>query len=272
MKNAIKFKTYRNETLYLYDTMRKCVLREFKSITEIRDYIDSLLFERLYLGDHAIAMPSNLTMSLSPIMIDCFKYGADYWDEDENRYIPGFGQYQIYRYLVIIDGNFRIFNYTEIVNELKAHYYGQRITYGIGRTYKGEAYALPKYKRIYSYRTGKRRHRSSPHLIINKRERVSSFDVPDSILQDISDECDIDEKLVKKAYRSMRSNRTAYCMSDYDCEYAHRSYGSRSWKDRKQKRQWAGNKDKTRHISKAALYLNTVCREFDSEDVYEKDA
>lgn len=271
MKNVIMFNTHRNETLYLYDTMRKCVLREFKSITEVRDYIDSLLFERLYLDDHAITMPSNLTMSLSPIVIDRFKYG-DYWDEDENRYIPSFGRYQIYRYLVIIDENYRIFNYTEIVNELKAHYYGQRITYGIGRTYKGEAYTPPEYKRRYSYCSGKRRHRSRPHLIVNKRERVSSLDVPDSVIKDISDECDIDKELVKKAYRSMRANRAVCCIGDYDYEYAHRSRSGRSWKDRKQKRQWAGNRDKTRHSSKAALYLDAVCREIDDEDVYEDDA
>ncbi len=214
---------------FLYDKIEQKCIRKFLHMYEIRDYISKKLgFKDDRNWSWKILNGSYMIEDLS---MD-FEIKYDELGAPVERY-------------VIIDPDMKIFNYTEIVNELVAMHDNHQINFGIGKTYPGDAFNLPTRPRPIVRMGRKRRHKSRCTLIVNKAERVATnSNIKMEFYSDISDEIkdehfiEIDPFLIKKAYNSMRSYRKA--LSKYGgYTYQRYTYGSSScWKSRKISHQW----------------------------------
>ncbi len=262
MKN-IKYPILTDNTLYLYNTETKTIEKTFKDIYDVRTYISKEIErEREYGFDHILDFPKKLTMSLEPTTpIDFitreFSYGLTH---------------DSLRHLVIIDKNHRIFNYTEIVNELIAYDNKQQIAYGIGHTYKGPSFdATTKPKRIRDTLTpwlnfAKHHYRSAPHKVISCREITETLDYPDDIISEIAEECDTQTHVVEKACKSMRSGRKSRSIGYWDDEAYNydRPYEIRSWKGYKRKAQWSKAHTSIRRQSKSERLMDEIINDYNA--------
>ena len=219
---------------------------------EVRNYIEHTMNMEYDRIEREFHKPLHLTMSLKPMISSV---SPDLWHPN----IP------ITRHLVIIDKYYRIFDYIEIYNEILAHKNKKPIHFGIGYTYRGDANMeinernRYRYLRLFRFMGNKWHHRSRPRLYISKRERAESEDIPNNIITDIAEECNISENMIEKACRSMRSERKFFIG-----EYTYRYNKHRSWKDHKHPAQWSKANTNIRRYSKAEMIMNQTLNEYNS--------
>ena len=245
----------KDDTLYLYNTREKRIEHTFKNIFEVRNYIEDLINKEHKWWDDEYHMPLHLCMSLEPK--DYTETVESYWDNTITI--------KPERYLVIIDKNYRIFDYSEIYREIIAYKNKRKITYGIGHTYSGNPEMPPKHPPYHYFcHYGYIRHyRGARHLIVNKRERTDSLYVPDNLISDIAETCDLCENDVKRAYRSMRSKRKDF-IGDYDFSYADKIWEVKSWKEYKRKAQWKKTHTSIRREAKSERLWNEIMNDYET--------
>ncbi|MBO5435140.1 hypothetical protein J6A31_04890 [bacterium] len=201
-------------------------------------------------------------MSLKPTYDYIVGYKYVYDDELKTTVLREYHNRYIKQEFVIIDNLGRIFNYTEMINELRAHCNGVKINFGIGKTYSGDAYTEPK-QRWYPYFCGGHytsKGSGSSRLAVNKAERIANnSNLNDEYYGDIADE--IEENLnvtinlrdIKTVYNSMKNKRRMLADKGWGSVYSEQfcKYGRpENWKNHKKSKQWKHNHDVTKQTAR----------------------
>lgn len=260
------YPVYSEETLYLYDTQAQRVIKVFDSVKDVRDWLENFCLRLSENGERMLISPGKTALSMSLSNIRYVLHSSfGYWDEDAEMWVQESCHTSDLKDLVIIDENYRIFNYMGIWYELCAYLYGDRITYGIGKTYKGDTTDKQSSSRYYYWRRScKPKHRSRDHLIISKSERVDSYDIGRDEIRETAEECELREEDVKKAYKSMRPKRYEGCINRFTDPYARKYHSKsyyRSWKNKKRRSQWGGgvmNKKRRKRLREDYVKLKDV--------------
>lgn len=265
--------TVKNDVSYkLYDKEKGEVVGTFDSMYEVRDFVASQIVF------HDDVRFDGLSFEFSTV--DGYYILKDLSMDFEKRYRTvrvGLRQSKLvpYKNLVILTDNGGIFNYTEIVDELVAMHRGNKITFGIGKTYSGNPETPKNWRnRPIHYRgmLGAKRHpkgSGSYKLIVNKRERANAQPkfhgngVYADILEEITEvtTADVNITMIKSAYNSMRDDRRKLSNNVWEDGYTdqHYKYGRpESWKNHRKTRQWCREKNTHRFRSKYIGDIDTT--------------
>ena len=256
------FNTEKSTVYYLYDKIDKVYRKTFNSMSEIKNYLKTKMippennkdipnFSSYFI--HGSKMFKNISMDFENHYYTTYSY-IRMFDPETTKYILKEKEKVVVHYnqYVIIDKDYRIFNYTEIYYELLAEMYNRNISFGEGKTYPGPSTTPAKIKpwnyNIFFY--GSKSHRKgsgSYRLIVNKSERIATLETPKSVVNDLANEIrdelmiDIDEKMIDRACNSMRSRRKAYTYGwceDVSTDEFYRYGNPSSWKNSKKSKQW----------------------------------
>jgi len=256
IKNNVRYK--------LYDKEKEQVVGYFDNMYEIRNFIESKIVFNNYVNFYSLCLEFSTFDSdyiIKDLSMDFIKR--------YRKVRVGVGAYKTvpHKHLVIIDTNGKVFNYSEIVNELVAIHRGNKITFGLGKTYRGDPNTPKDWKnRPITYRgaLGYKWHTKgsgSYNLVVNKRERANSQpkfhgnEVYADIMEEIAETSNIDVsiQMIKSAYNSMRVDRRNLANNVWEDGYTYQSYKygrPESWKNHKKTRQWCRGKNRHRFISK----------------------
>jgi len=258
---------------WLYDKTKNAYTRKFDNMQELRDFIETCIvfhddarYPYYNICEIEYYTVKQLSMSFEPV----YKF-----------YDIGFGMtYHDTRPYVIVDKNLKIYNYSEIVDEIVAKHKGLKISFGIGKTYKGNSFTEKSPMNRYKARraamgviSGFKYHRQSRcNLIVNKSERIAcNSHLHDnyymSIADDIRDELgiDVDPKLIKSAYNSMRYDRRYAAGDVWEDGYDYHTYRHgcpESWKNHKKSKQWKNDKNTARQTVRKDYIKHCVDEEY----------
>lgn len=276
-----------NTTYYLYDKCKNAYVRVFKSLVEIRNFVESKIRFRCgayYLPDNKYFEVKDLSMSFD-IRYDIVTKTNFTYDEDSGEYIPRNVEYKVpVQEYVIVDKNLKIFNYTEMVDEIVCLHKNIRINFGLGKTYAGDSTTpITSLKRrrnmLGSYSGAKWHHKGyySSRLIVNKSERVdNNSNLNDKYYADISDEIEetlnvrVNPDMIKSAYNSMRSDRRALTKDVWEDAYTEQYFKwghPENWKNHKKSKQWKNNKNTARQTARK----DYIKKQMDIEYAYDYD-
>lgn len=261
------YKNEKQEIYYLYDKERGYCTRRFVNLFEVREFIKERLESKLHeclwpYNTINVKHPYNLSMCIEDTY-SAYERVHTVWDSTANDYKCNTYIEQVaYNTEVIISSEGRIFNYTEIVNELIAYSNHTNITYGMGHTYSG-GNKVKKGKVYARYNGQKRVHCNYGRLSlpINVCARFKNTKIETvSIVEDCKD-CgyDISETIVEKALRHRKEEVTRRMYTT-----RHRYVSTASWKTQKKTRQWQREKNGQRIVSK---YKTSV---EDTEDILKR--
>lgn len=225
----------RKDTIFLYNKSRGMAIRRFDSLYELRNFIESKLLEAKRWDNPYPTRPHGLSMSFEQTFMDAYEYN---WR---------LGEY-VYRTYAVNDDvllypDWRIFNYTEMVNEIESHRVGCKITYGIGHTYKGNPCdPSPKYRCRYTDNGHKRAYRTHDcHVVfpLDEREDLSKIE-KDDLVEEIGEMgVDVSPNIIKNINKKIRPHRVSVAGSIHAAHYEKsHCLTPHSWKEKKRQRQW----------------------------------
>ena len=239
-----------NEKFYIYDLRNGICLAAFSSMHELREYMYNI-----WAGFAIGVDKESFTMEFKVRDERFWRwYTTSDGTEIKTSYcIPR-------KFLIILDKRFQIFNYTELFDEFEAHWRGDKITFGVGHTYKGNPDTKSyRRKKVSSFVPGSKCvDRSRAHRCIKFNEQTKTFSVPRELISDVAEETNLSEAMINKAYNSMRGDRKYYCKGNLRSrDNSKNKYGSPvSWKSRRKSKQWSNKTYHTHHQSKAKIILN----------------
>lgn len=243
-----------NEKFYVYDLKKQEYVAILNSMYELREY----MYDIWYVYYNHIKY---FTMEFR-VRDNCLRRWFTQPYYDNNGELMGRREVTHYtpKHLVIFDKDFRIFNYTELLNEFEAHALGHKITYGIGHTYKGNPDTKScRRRKVSSFVPGSKCvDRSRAHRCIKLDEQTKTFSVPNELITEIAEETNLSETTINKAMKAMRGSRKTYCREDLRSrDGSNNKYGCPvSWKNQKKAKQWSNKTYHKHHKSKAELILN----------------
>jgi len=226
----------RNETVFLYNKSMQEAVRKFSTYSEVRNFIE----DRLRLSQQNFGLesyhPNNLSMTM----------------EQTSRvfrlYNPVSGHFSPVNVTtnteVLLFPDWRIYNYTEMVNEIIAYKRGNQITFGKGYTYKGSPFEEPNNQRTWaiSYGNGhKINYRTHQARLIFPLKDRTEYTTGESI--DIIDEVsemgvEMFDNVLKNVKRKTRPSRVEKVFDIGSFHWEDSYSNSKSWKNKKRQKQW----------------------------------
>lgn len=275
-----------HETYFIFDKLKNAYIYSTESIAELRDFIKKRICFHghaswTYIPKNKYFVTKELSMTLKPSYDYTWTTRSEHDVETDTWITHEICVQHIRPEYVIVDNHGRIFNYTEIINELIAYRNNAKITFGLGHTYAGPAVTKSSHtdKRRLWYGP-KRHHKSRCHMIVNKAERVASCNnLNNTAYLDITDEINeelgvsVNMQMIKSAYNSMRSNRRMMASHVWEDGYTDQYYRygkPECWKNHKKTKQWKPDKNTARQTARKDNLRAHIDREYtyDYDDVF----